>query len=140
MSLEHGACVQVMREIIPLLERFEPAIDSRHFKLVMESDSDLYELAHAIVAMIEVRGIENEYAKVVRDAWCKWAASHPAPKSSWLVPWEDLDAEQRDADRAIARALIRHFMLKERMGSVQPVMDAVALLAPFSHKYKRPLW
>jgi hypothetical protein len=43
--------------------------------------------------------------RVVRDAWIKWAEEQPDPKPSWLVPWEALDAGQRDVDMRIAEAI-----------------------------------
>lgn len=42
----------------------------------------------------------------VRRVWMEWAAEQPAPKPSWLVPWEDLDEPSREVDRRIGEALV----------------------------------
>lgn len=45
--------------------------------------------------------------RVVRDAWIKWARENKKDKPSWLVPWEELDEEYKEADRQIAMAVVR---------------------------------
>jgi hypothetical protein len=46
--------------------------------------------------------------RVVRDAWVVWAKTQPAPKPSWLVPYEALAEPDKEADRQIAEAVLRH--------------------------------
>lgn len=43
--------------------------------------------------------------RLVRETWVKWASEQPDPKPSWLVPWEDLDAGQREVDMRIGEAV-----------------------------------
>lgn len=42
---------------------------------------------------------------VVREAWTAWAREQPAPKPSWLTPWEQLTEPEREADRRIGEAV-----------------------------------
>ena len=39
--------------------------------------------------------------RLVRETWVAWAREQPDPKPSWLVPWELLDEQSREADRCI---------------------------------------
>lgn len=41
----------------------------------------------------------------VRQVWVEWAREQPNPKPSWLTPWEELDAGQREVDMRIGAAL-----------------------------------
>lgn len=43
--------------------------------------------------------------RLVRQAWLEWAREQPGPKPSWLLPWEELDDGQREADMRIGAAL-----------------------------------
>lgn len=65
--------------------------------------------------------------KLVRSAWCSWAARQPEPKPSWLQPWEMLTEPEREVDREIGlavqdaarsecHALIRQFA-SEKLGA-----------------------
>jgi hypothetical protein len=47
--------------------------------------------------------VENreEGGRLVRIAWIEWAQQQPNPKPSWLVPWEGLSEEDKEADRQI---------------------------------------
>lgn len=43
--------------------------------------------------------------RLVRQVWVDWAREQPDAKPSWLVPWEELDAGQREVDRRIEIAV-----------------------------------
>ncbi len=43
--------------------------------------------------------------QIVRETWVQWAREQPDPKPSWLTPWEELDAGQREVDCRIGEAL-----------------------------------
>lgn len=43
--------------------------------------------------------------RLVRQVWVEWAREQPEPKPSWLLPWEELDDAQREADMRIGAAL-----------------------------------
>ena len=45
--------------------------------------------------------------RMVREAWVAWAKTQPNAKESWLVPWENLDEAQKEADRCIGDAVWR---------------------------------
>lgn len=45
--------------------------------------------------------------RIVRDVWIEWAKEQPAPKPSWLVPWEGLSEPDREVDRRIGERLAR---------------------------------
>lgn len=44
----------------------------------------------------------------VRQVWLEWAREQPDPKPSWLLPWEDLDDGQKEADMRIGLALFEY--------------------------------
>ena len=62
--------------------------------------------------------------RVVRDAWMRWAAQHPDPKPSWLVPWDGLNEMDREVDRQIAEAV-----LAAQSAPVEPAGDLDAAMA-----------
>lgn len=43
--------------------------------------------------------------KEVRRVWLEWAHAQPNPKESWLLSWEELDDDQKEADRLIGERL-----------------------------------
>lgn len=45
--------------------------------------------------------------RLVREVWIEWAKEQPAPKPSWLVPWEGLSEPDREVDRRIGERLAR---------------------------------
>jgi hypothetical protein len=45
--------------------------------------------------------------RMVREAWVRWALTQPAPKSSWLAPYDDLAEADKEADRQIGEAVAR---------------------------------
>jgi hypothetical protein len=48
---------------------------------------------------------------VVREAWVAWAGQQPAPKPSWLLPWDQLAESDREVDRLIGEA-VRAFTIR----------------------------
>lgn len=47
----------------------------------------------------------DDLGRRVRAVWIAWATHQPEPKPSWLVPYEDLDEADKEADRRIGSAL-----------------------------------
>lgn len=45
--------------------------------------------------------------RMVREAWIRWAQTQPAPKSSWLVPYDGLAEHDKEADRQIGEAVAK---------------------------------
>ncbi len=43
----------------------------------------------------------------VREVWRAWAREQPAPKTSWLEPWENLPEPDKEVDRRIGELLYR---------------------------------
>lgn len=52
----------------------------------------------------------EELGMVVREAWIRWAEQQPAPKKSWLLPYNQLSEEDKEADRQIGEAVFRYTM------------------------------
>ena len=48
----------------------------------------------------------DDLGRLVRKTWVEWAHGQPAPKSSWLMPWEDLPEPDREVDRRIGVAVV----------------------------------
>jgi len=56
--------------------------------------------------------------RLVRELWVSWAEKQPSPKPSWLVPFENLSEQDKEADRVIGYGLFLEFnseMTGERM-------------------------
>jgi hypothetical protein len=62
--------------------------------------------------------------RLVRDTWIAWAKEQPDPKDSWLVPWDDLDAGQREADMRIGEAVAA--AVAERLDGSEPASEPPA--------------
>ncbi len=45
--------------------------------------------------------------RMVREAWVRWAQTQPVPKAAWLVPYEDLNETDKEADRQIGESVAR---------------------------------
>ena len=46
--------------------------------------------------------------RVVRSAWIEWAGQQTHPKSSWLVPYEELEESDKEADRLIGERVAQY--------------------------------
>ncbi len=49
----------------------------------------------------------DELGRMVREAWVRWAEQQTNSKPSWLVPYEELDDEDKEADQQIGEAIAR---------------------------------
>jgi hypothetical protein len=49
----------------------------------------------------------DELGRFVREAWVRWAQRQPAPKPSWLVPYDELSEADKEADRQIGETVAR---------------------------------
>src|SRR5215469_3515379 len=49
----------------------------------------------------------DELGRMVREAWIRWAQTQPNPKSSWLVPYEELCEPDKEAHRQIGETVAR---------------------------------
>lgn len=49
--------------------------------------------------------------RMVREAWVRWALTQPAPKPSWLVPYDEMSEPDKEADRQIGEAIAKWTML-----------------------------
>ena len=48
----------------------------------------------------------NDLGRIVRNAWIEWAKEQPNPKPSWLVPYDELNQADKDADIRIGQAVV----------------------------------
>jgi DNA-binding XRE family transcriptional regulator len=53
----------------------------------------------------------DELGKLVREAWVRWAKSQDNPKPSWLVPYDGLSEEDKEADRQIGETIAKWTMI-----------------------------
>jgi hypothetical protein len=65
--------------------------------------------------------------RLVRDVWVRWATRQPNAKPSWVVPWDQLDAGQREVDCRIAETVTA----TERYRMFVAIRDAIPLSAPW---------
>jgi hypothetical protein len=52
----------------------------------------------------------DELGRVVREAWVAWAQTQPYAKPSWLASYDDLNEADKEADRQIGLAVVRHVL------------------------------
>jgi hypothetical protein len=55
----------------------------------------------------EIAEVRDALGRLVREAWVKWALTQPDPKPSWLVPYDQLNEADKEADRQIGEAVAR---------------------------------
>lgn len=53
----------------------------------------------------------DELGRMVREAWLRWAETQTNSKPSWLVPYEDLDDQDKEADQQIGETIARWTLL-----------------------------
>jgi hypothetical protein len=71
----------------------------------------------------------DRIGQAVREAWVSWAANlAPEPKPTWLLAWDQLDEQSKQADRAIGLALLT------------PVYDWLASEFPDRVYQDKPAW
>jgi len=51
--------------------------------------------------------LRETLGKAVRKAWIQWAKTQNNPKDSWLIPWESMEEQDKEADRQIAEAVVQ---------------------------------
>ena len=56
--------------------------------------------------------------RLVRGVWIAWAQRSANPKSSWLVPWEDLQEDYKEVDRRIGEE-VRRVALTEAIDDLE---------------------
>lgn len=55
----------------------------------------------------------DDLGAAVRAEWIVWAKSQPSPKPSWLVPYDQLSAPDKQADRMIGLVIARWTLIME---------------------------
>jgi hypothetical protein len=55
--------------------------------------------------------------RIVRNAWIAWAKTTTNPKPSWLVPYDQLDEWNKEADRQIYEAVYEYIVAYLMFGS-----------------------
>lgn len=75
--------------------------------------------------------------RMVREAWVRWALTQPAPKPSWLVPYDELSEPDKEADRQIGEAIAKWTMIhhEARNSLASPDMrEAVEALEEYARE------
>lgn len=52
----------------------------------------------------------DDLGRAIRDEWCGWASEQVDPPPHHLIPWDELDEHNREADRRIGLAVARIVM------------------------------
>jgi hypothetical protein len=86
----------------------------------------------------EVAKERERLGRLVRELWVSWAEKQPNPKPSWLVPFDDLSEQDKEADRVIGYGLflefnaevtgerLEHERLKQHFSLVQSLAEAMS--------------
>lgn len=53
--------------------------------------------------------------RFVREAWVRWAREQPDPKPSWLVGYDELDEDDKEADRHIGESVARWVLIGDAL-------------------------
>jgi hypothetical protein len=59
----------------------------------------------------------DDLGQRVRELWVAWARTQPAPKPSWLVPYDELSEPDKEADRQIGEGIWREAMASRAVGA-----------------------
>ena len=66
----------------------------------------------------DIKKERDRLGRLVRELWVGWAEQQPTPKPSWLLPYDELDESDKEADRIIGYGLYLEFnaeIIGERM-------------------------
>ncbi len=63
--------------------------------------------------------------RMVREAWVRWAQTQPNPKPSWLVPYDELNEADKEADHQIAEAIGRWTIALDAASRAMPPAQGV---------------
>jgi hypothetical protein len=68
--------------------------------------------------------------QIVREVWIAWAKEQPAPKDSWLVPWDGLSEPDKEVDRRIGEQVawglrVARDLAAARENAVRNTVEAV---------------
>jgi hypothetical protein len=71
--------------------------------------------------------------KLVRGAWIKWARTQPDPKHSWLIPWEKLSEEEKEAECQVWETIVTPYLdvirgVREGVSNFYEAIDMLSLL------------
>ena len=76
--------------------------------------------------------------RIVREVWIAWAKEQPAPKPSWLVPYDQLNEPDKEVDRRIGERLAREgakevqkglrACAKDRLELIEGVVQALSMV------------
>ena len=70
--------------------------------------------------------LRERVGRRVRELWILWAQGRPAPKPSWLIPWELLGEEDKEADRCIGAGLYGDFVAEHAEAIAEHALRQVA--------------
>lgn len=83
----------------------------------------------------------DNLGRLVREAWVRWAETQDMAKPSWLLPYDELDENEKEADRQIGEALARSVLAElypsdyARAASLDNgAVDLLALAAQMKNK------
>ena len=71
----------------------------------------------------------DKLGRLVRNFWIVWAEEQKDPKPSWLVPWEELDSQMKEADSWIGHCLYRFFVVYDREAFMRELSEEMKTLA-----------
>ena len=73
------------------------------------------------------------YGRIVRETWVAWACEQRDRKLSWLVPWDNLDAGQREVDMRIGSAVAAKAVHDAGFDQAQLAADIIRLRVRLDH-------
>ena len=75
--------------------------------------------------------LREQRGRLVRETWVTWAKRHRRPKPSWLIGWDDLDADQREVDTLIGDAVAEAAVRAERARLFAAIRHKLPLSEPW---------
>jgi len=75
--------------------------------------------------------LREQRGRLVRETWVTWAKRSRHPKPSWLIPWDGLDADQREVDMLIGEAVAAAAVRAERARLFTAIRHKIPLTQPW---------
>jgi hypothetical protein len=88
------------------------------------------------LAVTAQQRLREQRGQLVRKVFMEWAAQQEHPHDSWLIPWEELDAGQKEVDMRIGEAIAAAERTARGPAETNIVYAATAVL--FHHRHELP--
>jgi hypothetical protein len=79
----------------------------------------------------------DDWGRVVGDALNRWGRRQPDPRPAWLVPWDDLTEQDKDADRTVGCAVAARAQREAHDALVPVILDLTKALSAICDSWEQ---